>query len=804
MPGQLATDFQKISMVNQHLPYTFRKVLNYKPQKVLRGFFGNIINLLLAILLSRFIVPGEITPAGIAFGLTNTGRQLKLTERLIILTGIFLGTLSVKGTYYAAGVTSALLLLEIINLQYQRRRRTSIKRIPFFIAWVLLRLLITVIITPTPYMFLVTGIELTFSLILTVFFQNGFAFLDNPLKTTSKLTLSGLAIIMLMTIGGIKGLEIESYDLANIIATIFLLIVSYIGGGGVGAVMGISIATALGITTENLVNMIATFSMVGFLGGFLRGFKKWGTILGAGLGLYFIFQYLQISPILTTQTLPWGIGMVSFLLIPQRYLSQVSNFLPNNPPGAGSPEAQKQIWEIINNRLNGLSEIFSELAKSFNDNNTQSAPTNQKMDLYSLLDQVCTKNCQHCNGYENCWGENFYATYREIFDLVAYAELYGEVGSKHIKGRLAKNCFQQFKLIATINELFDKCQTDLHWQKKLEESKVFLANQLEGVSGIINNLTAEISTDIYFKTEVEEKLRQGFNRVGMSVKEVNVLAYGDQGLEIKIKQNNCNQKHECQYLAGAMVSRLMDCEYTVWERNCNYENSTCSYSMTPARNYEIKTTICKLPKDGNEFSGDNHALIELKDGHFVTILSDGMGHGSKASVESTTTVTMLEKLLETGVDRNFAVKMVNSVLLLHSPEESFATVDLAIIDLYTARAEFIKIGAAVTYIKRGREVWSIKSTSLPAGILNTVDYERTVVDLQPGDLVIMVTDGVVESKINQPDKEDWMVRALKQVEVVGPEALGEYLLNLAKINQDGIPQDDMTVIVLQILEKCFN
>jgi len=85
--------------------------------------------------------------------------------------------------------------------------------------------------------------------------------------------------------------------------------------------------------------------------------------------------------------------------------------------------------------------------------------------------------------------------------------------------------------------------------------------------------------------------------------------------------------------------------------------------------------------------------------------------------------------------------------------------------------------------------------------LNSVDLERTVVQLHPGDLIIMVTDGVIDSKIEQVGQEDWMVKSLRQVEVVGPEALGEYLMNLARVNQDGVLKDDMTVIVLQFLEK---
>jgi stage II sporulation protein E len=802
MPGQFTADFQA-DTVQEHYHNPKNRVLTFKKHRPRGVFLNNIINILLALLLSRFMIPGGIFCAGVAFALATTGRQLRLWEKLLVLIGIFLGTLSVKGLLFAGVISSSLLTIYIFNEFWYRQKRTSLRQLWIFIIWIIFRLTMGSIMETTLYQFFVTGVELVLSYILIVFFQISFKFLDNPLKAFSKFTLPALTIMIVLTLGGTRDLVFQSLNLTEVLAAFLLVMASYLGGGGIGAVMGISIALVLGVNTENLITLIATYSIAGFLGGFLKDLKKWGTLLGTCLGLYFVMQQLHVTSVFTVQNISWGIGMASFVLIPRRYLSQMSNYFPSQEPCSSSPEEQKQLREVLNNRLNDLAAIFEEVAKSFNDNSQEPIPT-QKMDLYSLLDQVCTKNCQHCNGYESCWGENFYSTYREIFDLIAFAELYGSVGSKHLKGRLTKNCFQQFKLLATINQLFERYQADHIWQRKVDESKVFLANQLQGVSSIISSLAVEITRDVSFKTEIEGKIRQGLNRIGMSIKEVSVLSCKEQGLEIRIKQRNCNQKHECQYLAGAMIGRLLDREYTVWERSCHFENENCAYCLTPAHNYEIKTTICKLPKDGNEFSGDNQGLHELKDGHFAATLSDGMGHGSKASAQSKATVTILEKLLGSGIDSDFAVKMVNSILLLRSPEESFATVDLAIIDLYTARAEFIKIGAATTYVKRGREVWGIKSTSLPAGILNAVDLERTNMNLQAGDLVIMVTDGILDSKVNQPGKEEWMIRALKQVEVVGPEALGEYLLNLAKINQDGVPKDDMTVIVLQILEKSFN
>ncbi len=747
-------------------------------------------------LLSRFALPGAIYPAGIGYCLIN--RNQKLLARILLWLGLLAGSLSVKGLKESIGLVGAVAIYVLLGRIFGWERKKSSKIMSYLI-WAIFRMSLAFIFEPSLNNVLKVILEINISFLLAGVFQTGLVFVRNPFKK-SKMAVISLAVILVLAVAGTNQLMIDSLSVTDLAVSLVLIFVAYLGGGGVGSAMGVSLGIAVGIATGGLTALIALYSVAGFLGGFLKKLGKWGTTLGIGLGCYYIMHELQSDANIIEQLIPWSIGLGALIITPKHCLTQVSNYFPSETKPADPMVENNGVREIILNRFNDLATIFTELAKSFYEGPLEE-PGADKMDLYSMLDQVCSKNCQQCNGYETCWGENFYSTYRELFDLLALAELYGEVNTKHLKGRLAKNCFQQFKLLTTINHLFEKYQANYYWQSKLEESKTFLANQLEGMAQIINKLAIEVTADPGFRTEIENQLATCLNRVGINVKEASVLGLGENGVEIRIKQRSCNRKRECQFLMTPLISQLLGEDYTVWERNCQLNNVDCYYCLTPVCSYEARTVVCKLPKGGNEFSGDNHGLRELKDGHFVAILSDGMGNGSKAAVQSNTTVSILEKLLETGVDRDFAVKMINSILLLRSPEESFATVDLTLIDLHTGRAEFIKIGAATTYIKRGRDVWSIRSTSLPAGILNSVDLERTNVQLQPGDLIVMVTDGVIDSKTDQVGKEDWMIRALRQVEVVGPEALGEYLMNLARINQDGIPKDDMTVIVLQFLEK---
>jgi len=761
---------------------------------VIREIRRGLANFLIAVLLSRFLGKYGLYPAGIAFALYP--RKITVFQEIAVLTGFLLGTGSYGKPMHAMLLAGAVLFYKLVRHwvkpEWLQRNRWFLPGL-----WLVLRLTV-LFVSPEESSWTVVVTECVLAAFLAQVFQMAFKYIAYPL-TSSSWAAGSLLAMMMMGICGAQDLVVYSVNVAEMLSVTFLAMVAYLGGGGAGAMVGILIGWILSLTVGGFLTLIAVYAIPGMLGGILRGLGRWGTIVGGSLGLYALAVQLGGKAEIAGHAWSVGMGLAGFVLIPRHHLSHLSGCFPGVMSKEETEQKKIQLEEMITSRLNQLSAAFSEIAKSLIEREKNIPPV--RTDLYSLLDQVCNQICQHCTGYEKCWGENFYQTYRELFDLIAHAELQGEIYANHVKGRLSKDCFQQFKLVNTINQLLETCHGDNYLRRKLEEYTQLMIGQMEGMSGLVQKLGEQIVRDSLFKSELETKIKSGLNRAGIYVKEIGVSSFGEDGLEIYVKRRKCNQRHECQHVTVPFISTLLGLDFIVWEKKCSLGKDDCAYCLIPKRTYEVKTTVCKLPKAGNEFSGDSHALHELKDGYFVAILSDGMGHGSRAASESNSTVTILEQLLDTGIDRNFAVKMVNSMMSLRSPEESFATVDLAWIDLYSGAAEFLKIGAAATYVKRGREVWTIKSTSLPAGILNTVDIEKTAINLMPGDLVVMVTDGVVESKLDASGNDEWIKRALSKVEVVGPEALGEYLLNLAKINQDGLPKDDMTVIVLQLVEN---
>jgi stage II sporulation protein E len=245
---------------------------------------------------------------------------------------------------------------------------------------------------------------------------------------------------------------------------------------------------------------------------------------------------------------------------------------------------------------------------------------------------------------------------------------------------------------------------------------------------------------------------------------------------------------------------LLNGGFSVKNRCCKFgEGGECRFTLWRSPCFSVRSMGGAIPKAGNELCGDSHRVIVSDDGYTAAILSDGMGAGEEAAKLSKMTISLLERLMAAGLDKKVSLQLVNSILLLRSADENFATLDLFVLDHYTGEGEFIKIGSAPTYLKRGKDIDVIRSTSLPVGILHNVEPEYFRYSLQDEDYVILITDGFLG--FNEDKGGDWILKALKKADNIGAEALCRYLLELARVEAGSTIEDDMSIIVLQIINE---
>ena len=123
-------------------------------------------------------------------------------------------------------------------------------------------------------------------------------------------------------------------------------------------------------------------------------------------------------------------------------------------------------------------------------------------------------------------------------------------------------------------------------------------------------------------------------------------------------------------------------------------------------------------------SGDSAECFADGKGNVYMLLSDGMGSGSRAKIDSSFSCSMLSKMLKAGIDLDASLEMLNTSLLVKSTDESFATLDLCRIDLNTGDVLTCKAGGSGTYVRCGDVFTAIKEEGLPLGTGFEANYKN--------------------------------------------------------------------------------
>lgn len=198
-------------------------------------------------------------------------------------------------------------------------------------------------------------------------------------------------------------------------------------------------------------------------------------------------------------------------------------------------------------------------------------------------------------------------------------------------------------------------------------------------------------------------------------------------------------------------------------------------------------------------SGDNFSFLNIEGGRSVMSLADGMGWGQSANSFSTRFIELLEQLLEAGFSEAAAVVMLNNVFAANDQVGNPVTLDMCSINGYEGTADFFKMGAAASFIKRGSEVFIISSSALPAGVLEGSALDCKQETLQDGDYIIMMSDGVLDA-LPFYDKEKRMKEIIGELEERMPQALAERILKEVFFYDEKIA-DDMTVLVTGVWNR---
>ena len=334
------------------------------------------------------------------------------------------------------------------------------------------------------------------------------------------------------------------------------------------------------------------------------------------------------------------------------------------------------------------------------------------------------------------------------------------------------------------------------YKHKLQDSRKVIATQMLEMSKILGESVGDTYDFHNVSDEQMDTLKERMKQAGIVVQKVvcldNRRGISEIIVTMKAKRGRCVSVRS---VAGMLVDVFGKNVEIVKEKRRVVGNEMATYRFRERPNYYVMHGIAKANAD--EVSGDNFSCLELDSGQTLLGISDGMGSGVRAYRDSEMVLELLENLMESGFTEETALKLINTIFVLEGENAAPATVDMGIIDRYSGVCDFMKLGAASTYVKRGDWVEAIRSTSLPMGGGEMPDIESTTKKLYDGDFVIMMSDGIIESAARQ-NKEELLGKMILDMKPGKPQEMARELLKKARKEFCVEDEDDMTVLVTGI------
>ena len=627
----------------------------------------------------------------------------------------------------------------------------------------------------------------------------------------------GASLLVSIAFSAFGDFSILGLSIRNVLSILVVLILGWKNGVLVGTTAGVTIGVTLGIITQNEPIVVAVYAISGMISGLLNRFGKIGVIVGffAGNGiLLYASKGTATDLVVFKEALVASLGLLAmpkWVGINIEELVKSDNMLPEY-----NKRGLEQSKETIN-QLNMVSETIKDIASTYKEkNDTNMYLKNRQSFITELLNNL--DGLEENMLYDDMTQpEN--KIVNELFDILLDKQ---EIEREDLLKTFAKfnNYIVQYndeniskrmnndieQIVKAVNYAYKVSKSNFIWEEKVKSNKKNVQAQLDGVSKAISSIAVkmenEIKQDKNFDIEKSKVIK------ALEIKEILV-----DGIEISKKDNryfievylqedsktseNADFDKIQKVLEKSLNEKLMRNEPKI--RKLNKQGKRI-ISFLSADKYVIQIGQAVQIKDGSPVSGDSLLQIRLNDGKYLVALSDGMGSGPEARKSSQIAIKMLERLLMSGFDKDTSIDLINTTIM-NANEEIFATLDIAIVDLYNGKVEFIKNGACPTYVKNKKKVQIIKSLSLPAGILKDINLTTYDKDIQDKDILVMCSDGILDSNVEYNNKELWVKYMLEDIETTNCQKIADLILNEAVDNSYGIAKDDMSIIVCKLVKQ---
>lgn len=584
------------------------------------------------------------------------------------------------------------------------------------------------------------------------------------------LYLLSIYSVCVVMIPSFNRMSFHSVDLGLIFATFVTLMFSKSKGPVYGCVAGFIFGFAC-------INPLcsAPLGIAGLVSGYVFTLKNVPALILFPVTSFFAYVYLfGLSDLL--YFLPFSVcGTIIY--------SAVYKYLPDffeTQKTLVTKQEEKRIrkgneFEKVSDSLSGLSAILYKFAEHLK------APGNAETGY--VIDSAFNEICKSCSMNGMCYAKrecNFPSVRKQLI-LTLHSR---QIKDEELSGLLLNKCIKAKELCDYINLHY----SELNFITMKSNRTQTVASLYSSMSRLIKNTSNQAKENRKRDEKLEKVIGECLERIGLEFSHITV--YGSRCKDIfvhgvRADKIPCSARELAAYLSSECKMNFSEPEFDISDS----ADMVMKLSRAPVISIEFAQNC--LSKNKGNVNGDTLSFFETDKGYFYAVLADGMGSGKTAAATSRLSCVFLEKMLTAGTAKNVCIELLNN-LLLSKNDETFSGIDLLEIDKLSSGAYFIKAGAAPSFVLRNNRFYKINSETPPVGIIPSFSAESTRFSLERGDIIIMASDGIVQSDSDAV----WISELIMSQTDKEPALLSGKLIDRAKTENKR--SDDMSVCVIRI------
>ncbi len=742
----------------------------------IRAVIIHLLTAAFSFISSRAVLNGNIIPFGLS---VLTGVPLYLTPAAAIgaFFGYFIPAIDSGGFRYLACLFAILSVKTLLS-----KVRVLIEH-PIFkgiLCFTVVSLTAFVTFKGLPYNLLKQFTEATIAAGGSYFVSRAATALrEEPAGLTAD-ELAAMLISIGMLLIGLENITAEGISLGRILGILLILLCSKYGGTFSGAVSGITVSFAA-ILTGLSPEISAIYAFAGLISGIFSVYGKYVQVitlyLSSIVGLIIIkFTYESVLRIMEVT-----FGAIVFILLPRSAGRIFGKILAVRPQTVSSGGIKKAVTMRLNMAAGALSDVSDTIEQVSVELGRINAP-----DFSGVISSIEQDACTGCKLRIHCWETRKTTTVEAILAMTKAVKNGERTPEESAPTEFRGRCMRLSRVGSAVYRNFTDYASATAAERRIEDVRSVVSDQFGGIASMLTDLSLDLEREEKFDHTAALGAASALKTINIHADECScsIDRYGRMTVKLKVKRTEDLIINKRQIMK--IISTVCDRDFDV--PNVSEVGGNVFITLSEQTVYGVRFGVHQICASRSMMCGDAYQYFNDGQGHFIIILSDGMGTGGRAAVDGAMASGLMARLLKAGFGYNCSLRILNSSMLFKSTDESLATVDIASIDLYTGEVKLCKAGAAPTVVRRSGRTGKAESSSLPVGILRNIGFDSATIKLKDSDILLMMSDGAVS------EGTEWIRKEVEKWQDGDASDLAEHICQCAKRRRSDSHEDDITVL----------